>query len=650
MSEEIQDPAAAVSQSQENATTQSNPSQSGERQSRKSSQLRIQERKKQIFAWPREKKLIKLANFGACQEETCKCIGFKTQKSTNTNFFDPCSSCSHTLQNHVSHFDQTDKNLNKFLAMVVDMENIFNCVKIEKDPDNQKVYYYLCKVLRRAMLFKTEPAIEGLLGQPPFEQTNLEKGIANFLLYKFNHLLPQEFQTMNNAAKIFLNCLNHWNFESPTVMKDKIPPNLAEVYKINYMRWLIFCQVPAFCNSLPHHEPTKIFGRTFLRLIMNSVCKQLMEKCQSEKDSMTPDKKVFIFSHFPKFLSLLGKELHSAESPVWNSNFNPVGSYLTSTDEDQSQSEAERGHSSGQKYSLKRPLDNSEDSELDAKMQRLEDVQDVPNSQITEIVARINDPNYMCGPDAVFSTNVPRDETAKIEESRKVIEFHVVGNSLTQPVSKQTMFWLIGLQNVFCQQLPKMPREYISQFVFDTKHKTLALIKRGRPIGGICFRMFPSQGFTEIVFCAVTSQEQVKGYGTHLMNMLKDYHIKNNILHFLTFADKYAIGYFKKQGFSKNIKIPKMFYQGFIKDYDDATLMHCELNPKIIYTQFSEVVKKQKEVLKKLIEQRQQEIQKVHPGLTCFKEGVRIIPIEAIPGRLKFFVSFFLKGHFFQYF
>lgn len=68
------------------------------------------------------------------------------------------------------------------------------------------------------------------------------------------------------------------------------------------------------------------------------------------------------------------------------------------------------------------------------------------------------------------------------------------------------------------------------------------MIKDGRPIGGICFRMFPSQGFTEIVFCAVTSSEQVKGYGTHLMNHIKDYHIKHNVLHFLTFADEYAIG------------------------------------------------------------------------------------------------------------
>lgn len=47
-------------------------------------------------------------------------------------------------------------------------------------------------------------------------------------------------------------------------------------------------------------------------------------------------------------------------------------------------------------------------------------------------------------------------------------------------------------------------------FCLLRKHKTLALIKDGRVIGGICFRMFPSQGFTEIVFCAVTSNEQVK--------------------------------------------------------------------------------------------------------------------------------------------
>ena len=39
----------------------------------------------------------------------------------------------------------------------------------------------------------------------------------------------------------------------------------------------------------------------------------------------------------------------------------------------------------------------------------------------------------------------------------------------------------------------------------------------------------------------------VQGYGTHLMNHMKDYHIQHNILHFLTFADEYATGYFRKQ-------------------------------------------------------------------------------------------------------
>lgn len=45
----------------------------------------------------------------------------------------------------------------------------------------------------------------------------------------------------------------------------------------------------------------------------------------------------------------------------------------------------------------------------------------------------------------------------------------------------------------------------------------------------------------------VSPASSPQGYGTHLMNHLKEYHIKHNILYFLTYADEYAIGYFKKQ-------------------------------------------------------------------------------------------------------
>ena len=37
-------------------------------------------------------------------------------------------------------------------------------------------------------------------------------------------------------------------------------------------------------------------------------------------------------------------------------------------------------------------------------------------------------------------------------------------------------------------------------------------------------------------------------------------------------------------------------------------------------------------IVKKIIERKQAEMQKVYPGLKCFKEGVRQIPIENIPG------------------
>ena len=63
--------------------------------------------------------------------------------------------------------------------------------------------------------------------------------------------------------------------------------------------------------------------------------------------------------------------------------------------------------------------------------------------------------------------------------------------------------------------------------------------------------------------------------------------------------------------------------------------MGCELNPKIVYVEFTAVVRKQKEILKKLVEKKQEQIRKVHAGLTCFREGVTEISVESIPGILE---------------
>jgi short-subunit dehydrogenase involved in D-alanine esterification of teichoic acids len=46
-----------------------------------------------------------------------------------------------------------------------------------------------------------------------------------------------------------------------------------------------------------------------------------------------------------------------------------------------------------------------------------------------------------------------------------------------------------------------------------------------------------------------------------------------------------------------------------------------------VYVEFTAVVRRQKEILKKLVERKQAEIRKVHPGLTCF----RYLPARYIP-------------------
>lgn len=620
---------------------------------------RIQQRKQRLYDLPQNQKMAKLAMYSACRQHNdsedteCRCTGWKTPEENRhrdveanycPDFNELCRNCQHSLDSHIRHLeDISDDQLTELLGTIIDVENLFMSMQREDDQDTKKVYYYLFRLLRQCILTRQQPIIRGPLGDPPFEVPSIAKAVTNFVFYKYGHLGAAELQSMMDVAKTFLHCLNNWKFEAPSVRGKDLCHEDASNYKINYTRWLVFCHVPAFCNSLKHYDTTYVFGRTLLKACYQFVYQQLMAKCKAEKERMPMEKRP-VLSQLPKFVEALKHEVLNEESVIWSETYKPPTSAVAM------HHRTKRAHPEGK---VTRPGE--------AKRHKtgpggapggVEGVQaggggataasaaaaggsseyDLNDDLVIQAMNQISQSNYVHRPDVVFPVNAPRDEAAKAEESRKEIEFHIVGNSLTHPVSKQSMLWLLGLHSVFAHQLPGMPKEYISQLVFDPKHKTLALVKDGRPIGGICFRTFASQGFTEIVFCAVTSSEQVKGYGTHLMNHLKDYSTQTGIKHFLTYADEFAIGYFKKQGFSKDIKVARPIYAGFIKEYEGATLMHCELHPSIVYTQFSAIIRRQKEILKELIAQRQQDVQKVHPGLTCFKEGVRTIPVESIPG------------------
>lgn len=305
-------PVTSSSQGTSN-NTEGNSTPRPDQASRQNNLQRIQQRKQQVFNLPQVKKLLKLANYSACQVAECKCNGWKnTQTVTKSpkneaqplaTFSDPCRSCSHILENHISHLlPQSDEMINKLLGMVVDVDNIFMGMHREEDPDTKRVYYFLFKLLRRSILSMTKPIIEGPLGQPPFEKPSISKAITNFVVYKFGHLAQRDWQSMYDLAKMFLHCLNHWNFETPSARKTAVNADEAPAYKINYTRWLVFCHVPAFCDSLPHFDTTVVFGRTLLQAVFKSVCKQLMDKCHSEKDRMSAEKRVLVLNHFPKFV------------------------------------------------------------------------------------------------------------------------------------------------------------------------------------------------------------------------------------------------------------------------------------------------------------------------------------------------------------
>lgn len=82
------------------------------------------------------------------------------------------------------------------------------------------------------------------------------------------------------------------------------------------------------------------------------------------------------------------------------------------------------------------------------------------------------------------------------------------------------------------------------------------------------------------------------------MNALKD-HVRAahpTINHFLTYADNYAVGYFRKQGFSKEISFDRERWVGYIKDYEGGTIMMCKMLPKVKYVEVHQMLADQKAV------------------------------------------------------
>lgn len=240
---------------------------------------------------------------------------------------------------------------------------------------------------------------------------------------------------------------------------------------------------------------------------------------------------------------------------------------------------------------------------------------------------------------------LPKEAEQKVERNRILTNMVQEGTlkiivvSTTDRNYIASMHILLELRSIFQKQLPNMPKEYVTRLLFDMKHRSMAIIdtKDNKVVGGICYRLFYEECFAEIVFCAVNSDSQIKGYGEFMMTMLKktilaDFreiakeHKQQHTgpIYLLTYADNYAIGYFKKQGFTKYITF--INWKGRIKDYEGGTLMQGKILSEINYDDvYAMLLKRRKEL---------QEIAKnIYPGLqTEYTLPDSVVRVENIPG------------------
>ena len=104
-----------------------------------------------------------------------------------------------------------------------------------------------------------------------------------------------------------------------------------------------------------------------------------------------------------------------------------------------------------------------------------------------------------------------------------------------------------------------------------------------------------------------------------------------DMYHFLTYADNYAVGYFRKQGFSKDITLERSRWAGYIKDYEGGTIMQCTMLSKVDYTQTRDIIAKQREaILEKIRERSRSHI--IYDGLNIWGHVNGPLDPKQVPG------------------
>ena len=193
----------------------------------------------------------------------------------------------------------------------------------------------------------------------------------------------------------------------------------------------------------------------------------------------------------------------------------------------------------------------------------------------------------------------------------------------------QLLILLNDSKNLFSRQLPNMGAGYITRLVFDFNAESVFILHEGVVTGAITSRLFPVEEFIEIVFLAVDSTFQARGYGRLAMSYLKKAILVYPYYDILACADNEAVVYFKKQGFNdKGIFMDPNRWVGRIKDYEGVTLVHCAITQDVDYMNFPSSVSKQIKFIEGMIGKHFLDEPKVlKEAFTAFPEGPTFVSV-----------------------
>lgn len=181
------------------------------------------------------------------------------------------------------------------------------------------------------------------------------------------------------------------------------------------------CFVPSYCDSFPSHDTSAIFGRTLLKCIFRHLKNEVLDKFHQERESIDQSRRGVILSNFPAFLNILESELVSPNSPIWDEEFkssNPLYQPLFEASRVKNNAARKGGEfervtlSTGDREGFTVTTmtvgggkgKGADTPGREARRRKVQEDQfeDLPSETVAKIMATIDDPNYMTGPDVNF--------------------------------------------------------------------------------------------------------------------------------------------------------------------------------------------------------------------------------------------------------